>query len=76
MATRTTPFPQQPAPLRFTVEQRAQLLRIDEAAAYLATGRRTIYRLIERGALPAVVQAGAKRIRLVDLVAYVESLTR
>jgi excisionase family DNA binding protein len=58
----------------FTAVERATLLSIPIVAERLGTGRRTVYRLIERGVLPVVHQTGAMRVRLVDLVSYVEGL--
>ena len=53
-----------------THEDHTPLLRPAEAAALLAVKRKTVYRLIDRGDLPAVDVGRAIRIAPADLAAY------
>ena len=45
-----------------------------ETAARLRVSERTVRRLVSAGALPAVDVAGCRRVRVADLLAYVETL--
>jgi len=49
-------------------------LRIDEVAQYLGISRRTVYRLIEEGALAAVKIRGCSRVHWEDLHRFEEEL--
>jgi len=51
-----------------------QLLRVDEVAEFLAVSRRSVYRLVQSGQLRCVrVGAASPRIRVGDLIAFIES---
>lgn len=50
------------------------LLTVEQAAARLGCGRTTMYGLIKSGAVRAVHVGSLRRIRPVDLAAYVDSL--
>lgn len=52
-----------------------QLLKIKDAADKLSVSQITIRRLVDARELPTVRVAGAVRINLVDLEAYVERQT-
>lgn len=52
------------------------LLSIPETAARLGRSTRTVWRLIETGDLPAVVEHGALRVRTDELAGYVADLPR
>ena len=47
--------------------QAAEILTIDEVAAYLKAGKRTVYRLAASGKLPAFKLGGTSRFRRGDL---------
>lgn len=49
-------------------------IKYDEAARRLSVSERTVLRLAASGDLPAVSIGGCRRIRTVDLAAYVERL--
>jgi excisionase family DNA binding protein len=48
------------------------LLRVNDVAALLAIGRRTVYTLVAAGELPAVRVGERLRFRLEDVDAYLE----
>ncbi len=50
-----------------------QLLRLEEVGDYLKLSRRSVYRLLEDGRLKAVRVGAWRRVRLDDLIEYVES---
>ena len=50
------------------------LYRVSEVARFLSLGRSKVYEMVRTGALPSVRIDGCRRVRGVDLVAYVESL--
>jgi excisionase family DNA binding protein len=52
------------------------LVTADVVAAHLSIDVSTIYKLARSGALPVVVIGRAKRFRVKDVVAFVESATR
>lgn len=52
----------------------ALLVTYSIAAQRLAVSERSVDRLVATGVLPVVEVAGAKRIRVVDLAAYVDAL--
>jgi len=49
------------------------LLKIPDVANYLGLSRAKVYELITEGALPAVKIGGCRRVRAVDLRAFVDS---
>ena len=59
---------------RFTASERATLLTIPAVAERLGISRRSVYDLLNARSLPYVLQKGARRVRLIDLVAYCEQL--
>lgn len=69
-----TPFRQPSAAPRFTASERATLLTIPTVAERLGISRRSVYDLLNARTLPYVLQKGARRVRLIDLVAYCEQL--
>lgn len=50
------------------------LYRISEVAEYLSLSRSKTYELVRAGHLPSVRVDGVRRVRGVDVVAFVESL--
>ena len=48
-------------------EQSDEILTIEEVAAYLKAGRRTVYRLAANGQIPAFKLGGAWRFRRTEL---------
>ena len=50
------------------------LLTTDEVATMLALSERQVKRLIGSGALPSVVVGTSRRVRAVDVAAYVDNL--
>jgi excisionase family DNA binding protein len=50
------------------------LLKIPEVAENLGISRAKVYELMAAGDLPSVKIGGCRRVRVEDLVAYVESL--
>jgi excisionase family DNA binding protein len=52
------------------------LLKIPEVAENLGISRAKVYELMAAGDLPSVKIGGCRRVRAVDLVAYVESSRR
>ncbi len=51
---------------------RMPLLRVNDAAAFLAIGRRTVYTLVAAGELPAVRVGERMRFRPEELEAYLD----
>ena len=49
------------------------LLRVNEVAALLSIGRRTVYTLVNNGELPAVRVGARLRFRPEDVDAYLEA---
>lgn len=47
------------------------ILALDEVAAYLKAGKKTIYRLAQQGAIPGFKLGGTWRFRRVDLDRWV-----
>ena len=58
---------EQPAKGNHMSDQRDEILTIDEVAAYLKAGKRTVYRLAASGKLPAFKLGGTWRFRRSDL---------
>jgi excisionase family DNA binding protein len=52
-------------------EPEGEILTLDEVAAYLKAGRRTVYRLAAEGKLPAFKLGGTWRFRRSDLDAWI-----
>ncbi|CAB3868511.1 hypothetical protein LMG3482_04890 [Achromobacter deleyi] len=50
-----------------------EILTIDEVAAYLKAGKRTVYRLAARGKLPAFKLGGTWRFRRAELDKWIAS---
>ncbi len=50
-----------------------EILTIDDVAAYLKAGKRTVYRLASSGKLPAFKLGGTWRFRRVDLDSWIAS---
>jgi len=59
-------------PLRAVGGGRRDLLLVSEVAARLALSDATVYRMIERGALPAVIIGRSLRVSPADLEAFIE----
>lgn len=57
-------------------DQRNEILTIDEVAAFLKAGKRTVYRLAASGKLPAFKLGGTWRFRLRDLDKWIVSRIR
>ena len=55
------------------VDQPNEILTIDEVAAYLKAGKRTVYRLAASGKLPAFKLGGTWRFRRGDLDQWIAS---
>jgi excisionase family DNA binding protein len=64
---------EQPAKGNHMSDQRDEILTIDEVAAYLKAGKRTVYRLAASGNLPAFKLGGTWRFRLGDLDKWIAS---
>lgn len=56
-------------------DQNDEILTVDEVAAFLKAGKRTVYRLAANGTLPAFKLGGTWRFRRADLDAWMESKT-
>lgn len=56
-------------------DQEDEILTVDEVAAFLKAGKRTVYRLAANGTLPAFKLGGTWRFRRADLNAWMESKT-
>tara|TARA_B100000965_G_scaffold406065_1_gene442972 strand:+ start:6039 stop:6302 length:264 start_codon:yes stop_codon:yes gene_type:complete len=54
-------------------DQPNEILTIDEVAAYLKAGKRTVYRLAANGKLPAFKLGGTWRFRRSDLDKWIAS---
>lgn len=54
-------------------DQPNEILTIDEVAAYLKAGKRTVYRLTASGKLPAFKLGGTWRFRRSDLDQWIAS---
>jgi excisionase family DNA binding protein len=52
------------------------LYRVSDVAACLSLSRTKVYELVRSRTLPSVRIGGARRVRGVDLAAYVDSLAR
>ena len=62
------PFAAQLSPVKkSSTAQREEILTLDEVAAYLKAGKRTVYRLAANGGLPAFKLGGTWRFRKADL---------
>jgi excisionase family DNA binding protein len=57
------------------VEPEGDILTLDEVAAYLKAGKRTIYRLAASGEIPAFKLGGTWRFRKADLEWWIASRT-
>ncbi|WP_029046414.1 helix-turn-helix domain-containing protein [Cupriavidus sp. amp6] len=54
-----------------------EILTLDEVAAYLKTGKRTVYRLVQRGEIPAFKLGGTWRFRRSELDLWIaESISK
>lgn len=51
----------------------SDILTLDEVAAYLKAGKRTVYRLVAEGKLPAFKLGGTWRFRRSDLESWIAS---
>lgn len=51
----------------------SEILTLEEAAAYLKAGKRTIYRLAQRGEIPAFKLGGTWRFRRSELDRWIAS---
>jgi excisionase family DNA binding protein len=56
-------------------DQEDEILNVDEVAAFLKAGKRTVYRLAANGTIPAFKLGGTWRFRRTDLNAWIESRT-
>lgn len=54
-------------------DQQGEILTIDEVAAYLKAGKRTVYRLAASGKLPAFKLGGTWRFRRGELDEWIAS---
>jgi excisionase family DNA binding protein len=54
-------------------EQSDEILTIEEVAAYLKAGRRTVYRLAASGKIPAFKLGGVWRFRRIELDRWIAS---
>jgi excisionase family DNA binding protein len=63
----------QPSPLAKPQILPPQLLRLEEVGGYLKLSKRSVYRLLEDGRLKAVRVGAWRRVRLDDLIEYVEA---
>ena len=61
-------------PIDTTPAWRTRLLRVSEAADYLAMSRSKLYRLINADDIQTVTAGGSRRVSLGALVDYVEQL--
>ena len=52
-----------------------EILTLDEVAAYLKAGKRTVYRLASNGQIPAFKLGGTWRFRAVDLDQWIADQT-
>ncbi|MCX8999122.1 helix-turn-helix domain-containing protein [Rhizobiaceae bacterium BDR2-2] len=52
-----------------------EILTVDEVAAYLKAGKRTVYRLAASGMMPAFKLGGTWRFRRADLEDWIERKT-
>ena len=67
---------QRPDPVRGAMgDQDDEILTVDEVAAFLKAGKRTVYRLAANGTIPAFKLGGTWRFRRTDLNAWIESRT-
>ncbi|MCW2109457.1 helix-turn-helix domain-containing protein [Bradyrhizobium elkanii] len=53
------------------IEQPDEILTIEEVAAYLKAGRRTVYRLAANGQIPAFKLGGVWRFRRAELERWI-----
>lgn len=56
-------------------DQEDEILTVEEVAAFLKTGKRTVYRLVANGTIPAFKLGGTWRFRRTALNAWIESKT-
>ena len=54
-------------------DQPDEILTIDEVAAYLKAGKRTVYRLASKGTIPAFKLGGTWRFRRAELDQWIAS---
>lgn len=52
-------------------EKDGEILTLDEVAAYLKAGKRTVYRLAQKGEIPAFKLGGTWRFRRSELDAWI-----
>lgn len=58
-------------------ETEGEILTLDEVAAYLKAGKRTVYRLAQKGGIPAFKLGGAWRFRRSELDRWIaESINK
>lgn len=56
-------------------EPEGEILTLDEVAAYLKAGKRTVYRLAQEGKIPAFKLGGTWRFRRSDLERWIAEST-
>jgi len=56
-------------------EPEGEILTLDEVAAYLKAGKRTVYRLAQEGKIPAFKLGGTWRFRRSDLECWIAEST-
>jgi len=56
-------------------DQEDEILTVEEVAAFLKAGKRTVYRLAANGTIPAFKLGGTWRFRRAALNAWIESKT-
>ncbi|SFU21852.1 helix-turn-helix domain-containing protein [Sedimentitalea nanhaiensis] len=56
-------------------DQEDEILTVEEVAAFLKAGKRTVYRLAANGTIPAFKLGGTWRFRRTALNAWIESKT-
>lgn len=54
-----------------TMDREGEILTLDEISAYLKIGKRTVYRLVQKGAIPAFKLGGTWRFRRSELERWI-----
>ena len=57
-------------------DSKDEILTLDEVAAYLKAGKRTVYRLAQKGEIPAFKFGGTWRFRRSDLDCWIAASIR
>ncbi|MGV3467946.1 MAG: methylation-associated defense system helix-turn-helix domain-containing protein MAD1 [Limnobacter sp.] len=57
------------------IHKEGEILTLDEVAAYLKAGKRTVYRLAQEGKIPAFKLGGTWRFRRSDLERWIAEST-